>query len=190
MKKIFLSKQKIFFISFLIIVLCIILYSALDYLSAFNYNIEGIIHTSHRPIKNFKKYKPQFEIIVNGVQDFINDNPDYFDNYQNFLSVDEQNHRLVFIKKSSADFEETYYKISDTVSDFSKAFPDSFRYEGVMIDQNYPNYIFFTSDEKSASELIFTGGDYPTDLIKKYREDNDFVYIKKIAYGWYDVDTN
>ena len=141
-------------------------------------------------VENFNEHKDEFDLIVKEIDLFIGDHPDFFEEFDGDCSVNGDG--LIFFKLGVPyPKSQVFYHVNsegwETVKNHYKVFPHDYHYGGIVIDRNYPDYIFFRSYEGYGSFLVYTRGGRPNELIDSYWEKYNFVYVRKVSSGWYDI---
>ena len=107
------------------------------------------------------------------------------------LKFVEDNGLIFFQKQLPYPENKVFHKFTvenwESIHNFHKVFPHDFFYLDIMLYPEYPDYIFFCSDERSWRVLVYTRGEKPHKLIEQYREKYDFVRVREVAPGWYDI---
>ena len=166
-----------------------IIYS-LSFLFSIHFKVSYLFYWGPDLIRDFKKHKKEFQLLVNEIDRFVKDQTNFFEDFDGHCLYNDDG--LVFYKvRLPYPKNKVLYQINleewQTVKYHYKIFPYDFHYGGIFIDQNYPNYVFFTSDERSARFLVYTRGGRPNKLINSYWEKYNFVRVRKIDHSWYDI---
>jgi hypothetical protein len=140
-------------------------------------------------IQDFGEHKGELELLVQEVDHFVASQPDFFEDFSGDCYVDEKG--ILFERSGMSDQNDVFYKYSistwENIKNYTKIFPDDFYYLNIYIDRRYPNYVMFCSDERTARVVVYTRGERPKQLIDSYWERYDFVRVKRLARGWYDI---
>jgi len=172
-----------------------ILIPTFKFLNSINYQLKDYVNYamfSHRI--RFKPHKEEFEILVNHTYEFIDEHPNFFDEFDEYYMFN--NEGIIFYKKElnypDNICQHNIYnnEWNDTIKNYNNAFPN--RMKSINGNCVYPNYITFGTlvlgDILSGKGLLYTrNGKYPKELIEKLRAANKFVFVKKHAKGWYEI---
>ena len=179
---------------YLFIILILILIPFVIFLNSIHFKLGGYLNFmwDYKPIKNFDEHKAELETLVNDIESFVNNTPDFYNEFNsNFYLKD--NSSLIFSRKRKTpkdpDFKYQYdLEDTDKIKNYTAVFPEDFKYEHILIDSDYPGYVMFCGDETSYRVLVYTGGKGPpSKLIDSYWERWDFVYVHKISNDWYEI---
>lgn len=141
-------------------------------------------------IRDFGEHKKEFELLIEEIDGFVAEQPNFFEEFTGDCYVRENGLLFQRVELSYPD-DEYFHKFTiegwETIGNFRKVFPNDFYYSSIMINRNYPNYIIFRCDERSQRILVYTRDGRPDQLIDQYWEKYDFVRVKRVARGWYDI---
>ena len=144
----------------------------------------------HPKVVNFNEYKNEFDLIVNEIDRFVDEHPNFFEEFNGDCTVKDEG--LVFYKIGFPYPEsQVLWPVSTdewkNVGNHMKAFSNNYYYSGISLCRDYQNYIFFRSGEMAICFLVYTRGEKPNKLIESYWEKFNYVHTGKVAHGWYDI---
>lgn len=178
------NKTRIFFALSaipLIVILC--------FLFSIRFKVDYYLWTAPDPIKGFSAHKGELMLIIDEIDSFMDSKDNFFKLFTGNCYV--TNEGLIFDFQPQYSRNQTLHIVSNErweyVKNHSQIFPEDFHYGHIIVDSKYPNYIFFRSDETVLRVLVYTRGERPTELIHSYWEDFEFVHVKQLAHGWYDI---
>ena len=173
-----------------IIIVVSITIPVLQFLDSIHYNIYEYIFNAEDPIHDFEQHQKEFDLLVSEIDGFVENQPDLFERLTGECFV-EDNGLIFFQKQLPYPENKVFHKFTvenwESIHNFHKVFPHDFFYLDIMLYPEYPDYIFFCSDERSWRVLVYTRGEKPHKLIEQYREKYDFVRVREVAPGWYDI---
>lgn len=136
---------------------------------------------------DFDTYQDKLELIAEEVLAFVEETPDFFERFTGLCRVTEDGLEFSSQKPSEGYLlQEVTTPGWETVGDYGKAFPRDMNNLNIRVEERYPGYVQFRPELK-ARVLVYTGGEKPNDLIDTYWNRFDFVRVKKLAKGWYDL---
>lgn len=188
--KIFL-KSRPFRVIISVLIIAVIVTPTWIFLDSIHYKVlDYFFSWGPGQIRDFGEHQKEFDLLVREVDDFVENNPNFFENFTGRCYVMED--RLIFVRSGiSYPDNEVVHNFTvegwESIKNYLKVFPPDFYYGFIIIDKNYPNYIMFRSDERSARVLVYTRGGRPNELIDSYWEKFEFVRVKRVANGWYDI---
>lgn len=160
------------------------------YLQSVDFRFDHVFSWAYEPIRNFDKYQEPLDLLVKEIDSFVESEPHFFDEFTGECSVYDDG--IIFYRKGlSYPDSRVFYKFtvenSGIIQEYTEVFPYEFHLGDKLVNEQYPDYIFFCSDtEYSWRFLVYTRGEHPNQLIDEYREKYDFVRVTEVAPGWYD----
>lgn len=160
------------------------------YLESIDYRFDHVFSWGYEPIKNFDKYQVPFDLLVKEMDNFVESQPDFFDEFTGECTAYDD--KLVFYRRGlSYPDNQVFYKFTvagkEIIRYYTEVFPYDFHLGYEVINEQYPDYIFFCADrEYSWRVFVYTRGERPNQLIDEYRKKYDFVRVTEVAPGWYD----
>ncbi|MCI9273311.1 MAG: hypothetical protein HFE39_05055 [Clostridiales bacterium] len=188
--KIFL-KSRPFRVIISILIIAVIVTPTWIFLDSIHYKVlDYFFSWGPGQIRDFGEHKKEFELLIEKIDDFVENNPNFSENFTGECDINEEG--LIFLRigapyPENKVFEHFTVQEWQSIKNYVKVFPHDFYYSDIFIDKNYPNYIMFRSDERSARVLVYTRGGRPNELIDSYWEKFEFVRVKRVANGWYDI---
>ena len=188
-------KSKAFKIVIIIsISLCVIITPILLFLDSIHYKFIDYLFDQYfnvglDPVSgftDFKENKDKFEIIVQEIDYFIDENPQYG---KSTIEFDVQPSGLLLHVNGSELFHSVdnvnWYKALT----FTDGLPKDFGSDDILYDPKYPDCIIFRAEQEvSSRKLVYTeSGFKPKNLIDDYWEKFNFVHVDRLAWGWYDI---
>lgn len=138
----------------------------------------------------FKKNKSNYLNIKNHIGNFINENPDFFEDYSPYCTTDKEG--LIFFKNSllypnnkitypinSISWEET----RECLYIFSKN-----QCVSMHFDEKYPKYIIFSDGEISSKRLVYSPNGRPNGLIDDFWDEYEYVKVVRFEKQWYLIE--
>lgn len=173
-----------------------------QYLESINYRFDYLFSDDHG-ISHFDQYQDKFDALVEEIDTFVETQPDFFRDFTGEcfvkLEPDQDNefysmkYGLEFERKEDLPYPDNMVFVAFSaektkmISDYSDVFPDEFYYSYIALDSQYPDYVFFCSDERSTRMLVYTRSGRPEQLIEEYSQNHDFVRVTEVAPDWYDI---
>lgn len=172
-------------------VLLIFIY-VFSYLCSIRFRVQYIFHFSldTHDFIDFNEHKNDFEKLIYQIDSVIKKDNHFFDKYEKCCDVDDNG--IIFYDRS---LNHPYNKVNFDVdsSDWKEirkcvySFPDR-GFGSISFDTQYPEYVFFKSNEYTSRFFVYTRGGRPSNkFLDKYWDEYEFVKVIKISYGWYDI---
>jgi hypothetical protein len=163
------------------------------YLHSIHYKAHMLVNYQLRwgstNVSGFAPHKQKYEVLVEEVNVFLAGHPNFFEesNGVGFVNSDG----LKFYKKGVST-DRIIYQWSDEkweeIASFTSAFPSrGGGFSHIRISRNYPDCITFNM-ENAPTTLVYCRNGRPDDLIKRFWEKYEFVSVRKLAIGWYEID--
>ena len=186
-----LFKRRAFRIIIPIIIVAVIVIPTWIFLDSIHYKVLDYFFTwDTYPLRNFSQHEQEFNLLVKEIDEFVKDQPDFFEDFTGKCSVKDDG--LVFYRiDESGCANKVFHKFTsdgwEKIKYFREVFPHELYFSNIMLYPDYPDYIFFCSDERSWRVLVYTRGERPNELIDRYWEKQDFVRVREVAPGWFDL---
>ena len=166
----------------IVVVIGIPLVFALNALDSIHYNIGGYIEyvfSWREPGVKFRQYEKEFELLVDQIYLFVDENPEFFNEFPEPCLFSEDG--LEFYKEES-DYPNNIYRHEVTAEGWAEAVNSYCYGRGRPIIRL--NYISFVG---GFTTLIYTrDGKYPQELMESIYKDRKALVIRH-AKGWYEI---
>ena len=135
---------------------------------------------------DFKRDKAGLEEIIKELDAVIKSEDNFLEKYGTRCNVTKDG--FVFFDKEKDN--STFPVTSDNWQNiylYINKFPISGGIPGIEIYEDFPDYVVFTHYPKTPRIFVYTRGEYPKKLIDSLWEEYDFVEVRRLARGWYDI---
>lgn len=152
----------------------------------------GVKGYNYPKYNDFDEHKENFEILIGEIKSFVEERPDFYNEYEADKIVARDLEGIHFIKTESK-YPNIVYDVHKPKSENWKevrsclySFPER-GFDVISLKEEYPEYVFFPCNEYSPRIIVYTGGERPYKYINELWDRYEYVGVVKLARGWYDI---